>query len=226
MPAGTLSAPHATITIDGDLADWACIAFVHVDANVGNVVKPDAATVTLANDYDFAVSWDENALRVAFHVVDPSADGNASAQELFRNDSVEVYVDADGMLTGVYGQDDHQWIVDHLNQSQVFQWLPGSTVNAVSTGFSSAVRAGKGTIDYEIAIPASDLGRPTLSAALHLGFDVATNDGDGTAQIEQLLWYEAKGCTCANGCCCNGAGGKPDQPFCDTQRFGTLVLAP
>ncbi|HEY8077063.1 MAG TPA: sugar-binding protein [Labilithrix sp.] len=224
--SGAITASRATIAIDGDLSDWACIPFVHVSPTSGDLVKPDAATATLPNTFDFAVSWDDAAIRVAIHVVDATAEGNADPQHDFENDSVEIYIDADGVLTGVYGANDHQWIVDHLNQVEVYRWVPGSSLSSPSASFASAVRVGNGTIDYEIAIPASDLGMKALKAGAHVGFDVAANDGDGTAQIEQLLWYEATGCTCVNGCCCNGMGGKTDQPFCDTQRFGAVILAP
>ena len=67
------------------------------------------------------------------------------------------------------------------------------------------------------------LGATSLATGARLGFDIAANDGDGTTQLTQLVWYRGPSCTCTTNCCCGRA---VDLPYCNTQRFGTLLLGP
>lgn len=112
--SGTLTAPRAagSITIDGLLDDWACTPFTRLDrASAAEVVAaPDAGTPA-AFAMDFAVVWEPSALYVAARVSSAGmVEGNATVG-VFKNDSLEVYLDADGVLTGQGGINDRRHLL-------------------------------------------------------------------------------------------------------------------
>lgn len=216
---GVIRAPRARgpVAIDGDLDDWACVPFVRLDADTAAEVTP--STPRARSAYEFAVVWDEAGIYVAVRAIDDFIGGQRTA-DVYQNDSVEVYVDADGVLTGAYGPNDHQYVVDHQNVSE--DYGPEPPLRPPQAGFSSAIAKVTGGYVVEMRIAPSELGT-TFQAGAQLGFDFVGNNSDGLDRTHALLWYRAPTCSCTTGCCC---GAEEDRPFCNTQRFGRLELAP
>ena len=225
--SGALSALRApgAVVIDGQLDEWSCVPFTRLDrASAGQMfVSGDSGTPA---DFamEFAVTYDSDALYVAARVSGTAPPAGDAPTAIFKNDSIEIYLDADGVLTGRAGPNDHQLVVDHANREERYVVMsPPASPTAVPVGFASAARTVGGVLSVEARLPGSTLGKSSLAAGDKLGFDIAVNDGDGTGARTQAIWYAAPGCTCTVGCCCGAA---QDMPFCNTQRYGSLTLAP
>ena len=172
---------------------------------------------------DFSVVWEPSALYFAARVSNASIDGGNATAGIFRNDSIELYL-ADDVLIGHAGPNDPQLIVDHANRAESYRvGFPSAAPMAAPLGFTSAVQKKGSTIVFELRVAASVLGMANLADGAKLGFDNAVNDGDGMTQRTQLIWYMAPTCSCTLGCCCGMAR---DEPYCNTQRYGSLTLAP
>lgn len=218
---GELLAGHrtSTVTIDGQLDDWNCASFLRVDVTSAAKVVGDASTRTV---WEVAAVWDEDAIYVAVRTTDATLDGNSA--DIYLNDSIEVYLDGDGVLTGSYGPEDHQYVLDHLGN--VRDYGPDPEITPTSP-FAAAVTSSKIGWIAELRVDKSLLGATPLSSGRGLGFDFAGNDG--LDQASHVVWYYAPTCTCSqtgNDACCCGAAGDGDDPHCNTQRFGRLRLAP
>jgi hypothetical protein len=136
------------------------------------------------------------------------------SQVAFHDDAVELYLDGGGDRSGPYGADDHWLTVQSSGYYESFGSssikLDGGMVIPTATGYL-----------VELRLLRDDLGMPP--AADRLGFDLAVIDDDdiGDANADAYgLWFAADVAACD--ACCDG----PDdgQAWCDTTRFGELVL--
>lgn len=209
----------STVTIDGQLDDWSCASFMRIDTASAAKVIGDASTLTV---WEVAAMWDEDAVYVAVRTTDANLEGNSA--DIYMNDSIEVYLDGDGVLTGAFGPDDHQYVLDHLGN--VRDYGPDPEITPTSP-FASTVTTSKTGWVAELRVDRNLLGTTPLSSGRGLGFDFTGNDG--VDQASHVIWYYAPTCTCSqtgtDACCC-GAPGNGDDPHCNTQRFGRLRLAP
>jgi hypothetical protein len=211
---GSLVSPKVATApnVDGDLSDWnAC--FVPLNRNNAYSVRDIGGTGSYPSG-EFSVVHDGAKIYVAVRMQRVGELGNDGAS-LFKNDSAEIYFDADGMLTQTYGADTTQIVVDHAGRRQGYRM----TV-AVDTPSSRAASKTTGeTVTLELEVSPQTFG--LSSFAKSLGFDVALNNGDGTSQLTQIVWFqkcrESTGCGCADG---------NDAPYCDGRQFGSLMLEP
>lgn len=212
---GSIIVPRVAIApaVDGDLADWpAC--FVDLDASsaylVRNLGGPPARGA-------FSLVHDGAKLYVAARVEGVAPLGGNGGPEIYRNDSVEVYLDADGMTESGYGADTMQIVVDHDGRIQGFH----ESAQVAAPGAAAAARADADgrTYTIEVAVAPSTFGAAAFATIV--GFDIAINEGDGQNQLSQIVWFQK--CTAATGCqCANGN----DAPYCDSRQFGSATLAP
>lgn len=199
--------------VDGDLSDWpAC--FVELDAASAFLVRNFGGPPPRGA---FSLVHDGTSLYVAARIEGIAPLGDHGTPEVYRNDAFEVYLDADGKTESGYGADALQLVVDHGGRLQAFR--AGSPV--ASPGASSFARLAPDgvTSTVELAIAPSTLG--VAAFATIFGFDVAFDNGDGSTQLSQVVWFQK--CTAASGCAC--ADGN-DAPYCDSRQFGTATLAP
>ena len=217
--SGQLAARRAgfAVNVNGDLGEWSCVPFVRVDQDSGVARYPGAVTIAA----EIATLWDDAGLYVAARVLDPAVQGN-DATEIFYNDSIELYLDGDGNLTGAFGADDHQYVIDHANRRR--DYGPQPSVNPPGGELTSAARLIDGGYVVEARISAGALGKSAFAAGNQVGFTFGATNGNGNAQQQLLYWYRNPGtttCSCA-GCCCTNDGN--DWPHCNTHRFGRITL--
>jgi hypothetical protein len=217
---GQLAVPRTTtaMAVDGVLDDWPpCLAFVRMDRDSG-IWSTSVDGGVLTNRVEFGALWDDGGIYFAARVFDPLVEG-ANDVEQYKNDSIELYLDADGNLTGEYTVQDHQYVLDHRNVGYDFGYFPSRPIGA---GVARAVsKDGGAGFTVEMRIPKEELGLSTLGGGMTLGLDVASNDADGTNRFYHVYWHHAPACTCMANCCCGQA---VDHPFCNTQRFGRMTL--
>jgi hypothetical protein len=209
---GALTAPRVTsIVLDGDLSDWPT-CFVTLDPTTA-IVRDQ----TNAQDYStgrFTVAHDATHLYIAAEVTGVPPLGDQPVPAIYENDSISLYLDADGVFTTAkYDQDGMQIVVDHAGRSQGFR---GGLVTPAD--FATATRTTGSTFTIEIALQASTLSATAFAPTI--GFDIGFESGDGVTQSSELVWFESCGpptCGCTSGM---------SAPFCDARELGTLSLAP
>jgi len=209
---GALTAPSvSTIVLDGDLADWPT-CFITLDSHTG--IIRDLAGLGDYSTGRFSVAHDATHLYIAAEVTGVPPLGDQALPAIYENDSISVYLDADGVFaTQKYDADAMQIVVDHANRTQGFR---GGSIALVS--FATATHATSSTFVIEMAVQPSTLSAPAFASTI--GFDIGFESGDGVVQTSELVWFEHCGppsCGCTTGM---------SAPFCDARQFGTLTLAP
>ncbi len=174
-----------TVTLDGNLADWAGAEFVFVPHDKGTGPAPDDADAS----FDFAVLVDSDWLYVAFDINDEAI--NAGETNNYQDDSVEIYIDANHARTETYEDDDAQIAIG--------AWDIGGDVNnpvlsaGADTGTRAAVVEKAGGWIVEAAIPLSNSHWDIdTSAGNVIGFNVHFNDDDvpGGTRENKLIWSD------------------------------------
>jgi hypothetical protein len=208
------------ITIDGQLGDWPCSAFVALNASNGTLL---IGTGPEPLSGEFAVLWDSQTLYVAAHILDPTISTNpGDSGTPWYDDAVETYFSGDQSPSGNYTSLDHQFVVDWKNLGIDY----ADAVPTANPGFVSAtsVDIDAGAWSLELSMPASAVGLPQFQSSTQIGFDILFEQGSGTAQNYQLVWHApqpGQACSC-DACCCTSNS----YPFCDVLSFGVLQLAP
>src|SRR5258708_2906832 len=150
------------------------------------------------NTVTMGAMWDNTNLYVGVKILDTAL--NNDSANIWDDDSIEVYVDANNNKGTTYDSFDRQYV-------------QGYNVTALGgigsqTGVAHAAAAITGGYSVELAIPWSNLG-VTPTAGMTIGFDVGNNDDDnGGARDAQAVWW----------------GNIND--YNNTSAFGSLVLQP
>jgi hypothetical protein len=179
---------NASIAVDGNLTEAEWSEFTQAAKSVSGT----------QNTVSFAVSWNSTHLYVGVRVLD-SVLYNDSAN-IWDDDSVEIYIDAENNKNNSFDASDRQ-LIKGYNDSDLFE------KNNNKNGVLHAVSAITGGYSVELAIPWSNLGL-TPRVDLALGFDVGVNDDDngGDSREGQQVWV-----------------GTGDNWF-DTSGYGSCVL--
>jgi hypothetical protein len=210
--------------IDGNLTDWGCGPWIDLnDTNAATVLQNGQ---TISGQY--AVRWDPMNVYVAAHIVVPTLMGT-NAADPYENDAIEIYITGDSAPTGDYDRSSHQYVVDWHDDVVDYGPLeyPPNQADTSPKNFTSQVKVVPGGWQVEAAIGWQALvnGKaPTAGATI--AFDVAFDDGNGTALLTQLMAIVAPhsiSCGCQS-CCCGEVSPDPDAPNCDTLCFGSLTL--
>jgi hypothetical protein len=209
---GALTAPRVTsIELDGDLADWPT-CFITLDA--GTAIVRDVAGLGDFSTGRFSIAHDDTHVYIAAEVTGVAPLGDQPVPAIYQNDSIAVYLDADGVFTtATYDPDAIQILVDHAGRSQGFR-----DTEAVPANLSTATRTIGNTFTIEMAVQPSALSATAFASTI--GFDIGFESGDGTTQTSELIWFESCGpptCGCAGG---------ESAPYCDARELGTATLAP
>ncbi len=212
---GALRAPALTkpLVLDGDLGDWPT-CFVTLDTTTA-IVRDLGAAGSFPTGR-FSVAHDATHVYIAAEVNGVLPLGDEPPPAVYQNNSISIYLDADGVFASAkYDPDAAQIVVDHANRSQAFR---SSTPIAVPN-LSTAAATNQATFRIEIAVQASTFGRTAFASTI--GFDIGFEGGNGTEQTSELIWFE----TCGPPACgCMGGGAS--APYCDARQFGTVALAP
>ena len=201
----------APISIDGDLSGWPT-CFVTLDASTA--IVRDVAGLGDFSTGRFSVAHDATHLYIAAEVTGVPPLGDRAIPAIYQNDSISLYLDADGVFTtAAYDADALQLVIDHANRRQGFRSGQLTPVNVVT-----ATRTTGSTFTIEVSVTAATLSAATFAPTI--GFDIGFESGDGLAQTSELVWFERCGpplCGCGNG---------ETAPYCDARQFGTVQLAP
>lgn len=205
--SAALAVPEVSVppTIDGEFDDWDT-CFIELDGSNSQLTFGSAGYVT----GQFAAEWNGDTLYLAAEVVGGLPLGSGGLPDIYLNNSVEFYIDADGIASGSsYDAHTAQLVVDHNNAQHWFVDGNATTLPSVVT----AVALGSDPTSYhvEVALPASALG--SASFASPFGFDFDWVNGNGSSQLSRVTWAQ----TCAS---CTA------DPCCDAREFGSATLVP
>ena len=172
-----------------------------IDGNLGEYTLSTSFTRSVSgtsdNSASFGTKWDNNYLYVGIKVLDASLQNDSP--ENWKDDGIELYIDADHNKGATYDSFDRQFVLGWNDNTLTEQ-------NGNTTGVLFAQKNITGGYQMELAIPWGNLGVSPTSGK-QLGFDLGVNDDDdGGGRDGQLMW-----------------AGTSDN-FKNTSAFGTAVL--
>lgn len=176
-----------SITLNGDLSDWAGITFYDIPHDRGTAAADDDADASMS----FAAVADDEYLYVAIDVSDDIIQYGES--DNWEDDSVEVYIDANNAKAESYEDDDAQITISALSlERDVENPHISSGVEGIGT-IAAVVESDTGWIvESGIPLTAED-GRWVIEPVygLSIGFQVHFNDDDdGGGRDHKLIWSE------------------------------------
>ncbi len=179
-------------TLDGDWGEWKDLT---TEYPAGNVVFGGG---NWANDDDleasFHIGWDNSNLYVAVKVRDDRYVQNATGENIFKGDSIEILLDSKLQEDYYYNRlspDDFQLGInpgrpDPGRTKEAYLWFPSNIAGARS-GVQIASRQEEGVYRVEMAIPWSVF-EITPAAGRHYGFALSVSDNDnGDDNLQQSM---------------------------------------
>ncbi|GIP26608.1 hypothetical protein J23TS9_17380 [Paenibacillus sp. J23TS9] len=140
--------------------------------------------------------WDEQNLYVLIQVSDAQLD--KSSENVWEQDSVEIFKDENNAKTTFYQDDDGQYRINFDNETS---FNPAS----VAEGFKSATKVSGTNYTVEVKIPFKSI---TPTNQMKIGFDAQVNDAKDGARQSAAAWNDTTG---------NG--------YQDPSVFGVLTLS-
>jgi len=183
-----------TVSVDGDLSDWPLVTWHKITHNMGWDKLPESDDDA---SLEFACAADEGNLYVALKIRDDSKCVNEdTGRNIFQDDSVEIYIDADNSKPAVYEPDVCQISIGRynvggdpnnpmLNDFRGWNW-EGAAANETGT------RAAVVDTDYgwavEAAVPLAFFGIHLADGKV-IGFNVHLNDDDDQGERDHWLGW-------------------------------------
>jgi hypothetical protein len=187
-PRNPVIAPFFTTppTLDGDWSEWKEISTEYPAGNV--VFGRDKWIGEDDLQASFHVGWDNNYFYVAVKVRDERYAQNASGENLYLGDSIELLLDTKLQEDYYWDQlspDDFQLGIspgrpDPSGTKEAYLWLPGN-IAGPRPGVQIASRLDDFVYRVEAAIPWSVF-EMTPTAGMHMGFALSVSDNDDTSQ--------------------------------------------
>lgn len=157
-----------------DTNDFSIVAALVPEASPGNLRA------------EWRALWDEDSLYVVVDVTDDSF-RNDSGDQIWHDDSVEIYVDARGERGASFSANDAQFLFRPFEDG--IAYLGGATAglrDAPGVFPMFVPHAGDAGYTMEVEIPWSTLG---LTASQRIGLEIHVNDDDDGGQREgQTSW--------------------------------------
>jgi hypothetical protein len=176
-------------TIDGDWSEWKDVT---TEYPIGIVVwGPDQRSGDADLTGSFHVGWDDNNLYIAVKVRDDTYVQNATGENIYKGDSVEILMDTklqEDFYTTTLSPDDFQLGLspgrgDVSGTKEAYLWLPQNIAGA-RTNITIAAIQSNGVWRLEAAIPWNTFEtKPT--AGQHMGFAISISDDDTPGTTEQ-----------------------------------------
>jgi hypothetical protein len=179
-----------TVKLDGDLNDqpWQYAPWHTIGHDEGTGPAPDAKDALCS----FAVIADSEWLYVALRVTDDKIlTGEVMGNDLWKDDSVEIYIDANHAAAGIYEQDDAQITIGAVNiGGNIEEPELGGTGDGATTGTQAAVVESADGWIVESAVPLqNDKWDIKPANGLIIGFNIHFNDDDdGGDRDHKLIW--------------------------------------
>lgn len=176
--------------LDGDWGDWKQNTIAYPAYYVVYGLK------AWENDSDceasFILGWDEDYLYVGVKVKDDTYVQNASGDQIFRGDSIELLIDTDlqgDFYSDSLNEDDFQIGIAPGRGSiggpkEAYLWYPLSKKGSISDQIEIASTSTAGVYRVEARIPWSLL-QISPEKGLRLGFEFSVSDNDNPAEIVQ-----------------------------------------
>lgn len=185
-------------TLDGDWSEWKDLTTEYPATNVVYGQGSWANQDDLAGS--FHVGWDNNNLYIAVKVRDDVYAQNASGENIFKGDCIEILLDTklrDDFYYSQLSADDFQLGLapgnpDVNGTREAYLWFPNSVAGS-KTGVKLASRSETGLYRIEAAIPWSVF-EVTPAEGMHLGFALSISDNDNTGEnIQQSMVSNVSG---------------------------------
>ena len=198
--------------IDGDLSEWAALVYGAKQPSFGPQNWQGASDLSAS----WNIAWDDLYLYIAARVKDDVFAQTATAENLFRGDSLELWVSIDpGSRTDKLSEREFQLGISpgDLNSGasnpEAYLWLPQQFKGITLDGMKVASRKIEGGYDIEMAVPWT---------AFHLvpfpvqgfGFTLGVNDDDTPGSADQETQVT----------------NVKDTQLTDPRSWGVLVLDP
>lgn len=190
-------------TLDGDWSEWKDLTTEYSATNVVFGQNNWTGEDDLAGS--FHVGWDNNNLYIAVKVRDDQYVQNATGENIFQGDSIEILLDTkvrDDYFYDALSPDDFQLGIspgrpDVNGTKEAYLWFPRS-VAGTKSNIQIASRLENGIYRVEAAIPWS-LFEVTPAADMHLGFALSISDNDNTgANVQQTMVSNVAGRSLTN----------------------------
>jgi len=172
--------------IDGDLTEWTTLPYPISEPIWGTANWRGPADLSAA----WQAAWDDLFLYLAVRVKDDTFVQNATGENLYKGDSLEVWLDTDpGSRTTALGDHDFQLGLSPGNltsppaQAEGYLWHPQDRARAV-TGLKLGAHITPGGYELEVAVPWSAFG-VTPFAGEGFALTLALNDDDTPGTQEQ-----------------------------------------
>ncbi len=173
-------------TLDGDWSEWKDITTEYPAAHV--VFGDDKWIGADDLQASFHVGWDNNFLYVAVKVRDERYVQNASGENIFKGDSIEILLDTklqEDFYWDRLSPDDFQLGIspgrpDPGGTKEAYLWFP-SNIAGPRPSIQIASRLDTGVYRIEAAIPWSVF-EMTPTAGMHMGFALSVSDNDDASQ--------------------------------------------
>ncbi len=184
-----------SVVLDGLLTDlaWRFAPWHFVDHKTGTGPAPNDDDASIA----FAAAADAEWLYVAIKVTDDKIQsGEDLGNDVWKDDSVEIYIDPNNGKTQEYEKKDGDWDAqitigaDNIG-GNIEAPLLGGTGDGAGTGTQAAVVETKIGWDVEAAVPLKSPGKWDIKPAdgMRIGFNIHFNDDDdGGERDHKLIW--------------------------------------
>jgi hypothetical protein len=175
-----------TPTVDGDLAEWASGAPVHL-ADASHVVGVPHWTPHNLSARAWMM-WDDENLYVAAAVTDDHFHQPYSGGNVWQGDGIQLFLDPNNDKSTEPRPDDQE-IGLSLTEAgpQVWRWR-GPTTGHLTSARLAVRRGDNGDAAYELAVPLADLGLAGAGAGTRVGMSFLVNENDGAGRVGWLSW--------------------------------------
>ena len=201
--------------IDGNpLGPWLGVALIPFAVTDAQLVADEHPSYQDDAVVEFGCLHDANNVYFFFDVTDGAVQDDSPSQR--EDDSIVIFLDGAGDLSGPYGDDDHALALG--SDSEGMDYAAGSSHDLDGSVFSEVVDGG-----YRVEV---EIDKPSITDTLgsELGFNLAIIDDDGWSDNLRDIFAlrhvpdDQVAHACPN--CCEGQA----APWCDTRVFGTLTL--
>ncbi len=171
----------SAITVDGDLSEWGELKYE---------VNQCLEATTPNNECKFDTKWTDKYLSIAIDVRDAHVVTKYMAENIYENDSVEIFIDGSNSKAEGYNGVNSYHIYLQYDGKILIQGGKDRSADATSLdGLLYAVKCDEGGFTAEINIPFETLGITPSPTSL-IGIEVANNDNDDDTRSDRqvLTW--------------------------------------
>jgi hypothetical protein len=174
-------------TVDGDISDavWSQATAYTIDSTM-TVIGSNGGNSDISGT--FKSIWTDTQLCFAFDITDDNVQGTGiGGTNLWKDDSVEVYVDRDNSQGNSY--DTNDWQLGCDKDGNKWKWANGT--GEAPTWMSCATSTDGSGWNAEICVNWANIDTSAPTVGDKIGFDAAINDSDttgGGARESQLAW--------------------------------------